>query len=183
MPALLKFVCISCGGKCRPYRITCADPIGKRANAFNSVIRITEVGHLRLKINKLFPRCVAILSDPLCNTGPVVKRKSDTGEGNNGSSLAITRRLPAKENTTLAHPIKFHTNMITPVLRSAMSSQRSAISRLSTVQRHLSTTSAARKVENLTVFGAGLMGAGIAQVGAQNGLKVGIRAYLRAIGG
>lgn len=73
--------------------------------------------------------------------------------------------------------------MITPVLRSAMSSQRSAISRLSTVQRHLSTTSAARKVENLTVFGAGLMGAGIAQVGAQNGLKVGIRAYLRAIGG
>ncbi|OWZ35725.1 3-hydroxyacyl-CoA dehydrogenase [Cryptococcus neoformans] len=62
--------------------------------------------------------------------------------------------------------------MITPVLRSAMSSQRSAISRLSTVQRHLSTTSAARKVENLTVFGAGLMGAGIAQVGAQNGLKV-----------
>jgi 3-hydroxyacyl-CoA dehydrogenase len=28
------------------------------------------------------------------------------------------------------------------------------------------------KVERMTVFGAGLMGAGIAQVGAQNGLKV-----------
>jgi 3-hydroxyacyl-CoA dehydrogenase len=27
-------------------------------------------------------------------------------------------------------------------------------------------------VQRLTVFGAGLMGAGIAQVGAQNGLKV-----------
>ncbi|KAE8539394.1 hypothetical protein D1P53_004494 [Cryptococcus gattii VGV] len=53
-----------------------------------------------------------------------------------------------------------------------MSSQRAATSRLSTVQRHLSTTSATRKVERLTVFGAGLMGAGIAQVGAQNGLKV-----------
>nr|KIR88312.1 3-hydroxyacyl-CoA dehydrogenase [Cryptococcus tetragattii IND107] len=65
--------------------------------------------------------------------------------------------------------------MITPVLRSAMSPQRSATSRLSTIQRHLSTTSATRKVERLTVFGAGLMGAGIAQVGAQNGLKVGIR--------
>lgn len=65
--------------------------------------------------------------------------------------------------------------MITPVLRSAMSSQRPATTRLSIVQRHLSTTSAARKVERLTVFGAGLMGAGIAQVGAQNGLKVGIR--------
>lgn len=65
--------------------------------------------------------------------------------------------------------------MITPVLRSAMSPQRSATSRLSTIQRHLSTTSATRKVERLTVFGAGLMGSGIAQVGAQNGLKVGIR--------
>jgi 3-hydroxyacyl-CoA dehydrogenase len=30
------------------------------------------------------------------------------------------------------------------------------------------------KVERMTVFGAGLMGAGIAQVGAQNGLKVGV---------
>jgi 3-hydroxyacyl-CoA dehydrogenase len=28
------------------------------------------------------------------------------------------------------------------------------------------------KVERMTVFGAGLMGAGIAQVAAQNGLKV-----------
>lgn len=28
------------------------------------------------------------------------------------------------------------------------------------------------KVERMTVFGAGLMGAGIAQVGAQNGLRV-----------
>ncbi|WVQ84640.1 hypothetical protein IAT38_006795 [Cryptococcus sp. DSM 104549] len=53
-----------------------------------------------------------------------------------------------------------------------MSSQRTAAARLSTVQRHLSTSAPARKVERLTVFGAGLMGAGIAQIGAQNGLKV-----------
>jgi 3-hydroxyacyl-CoA dehydrogenase len=49
-----------------------------------------------------------------------------------------------------------------------------AATRLSTIQRHLSSTSAtsAHKVERMTVFGAGLMGAGIAQVGAQNGMKV-----------
>ncbi|KAK4683804.1 3-hydroxyacyl-CoA dehydrogenase, partial [Tremellales sp. Uapishka_1] len=52
------------------------------------------------------------------------------------------------------------------------SASTSAANRLSTIQRHLSTSKPAYKVERLTVFGAGLMGAGIAQVGAQNGLKV-----------
>ncbi|OCF44652.1 3-hydroxyacyl-CoA dehydrogenase [Kwoniella heveanensis CBS 569] len=63
---------------------------------------------------------------------------------------------------------------------SASNLNRIAANRLSTVQRHLSTTSPASaaaatdngKVQRLTVFGAGLMGAGIAQIGAQNGLKV-----------
>lgn len=41
------------------------------------------------------------------------------------------------------------------------------------MQRHLSSSSSnGKQVERMTVFGAGLMGAGIAQVGAQNGLKV-----------
>ncbi|KAK1921960.1 3-hydroxyacyl-CoA dehydrogenase [Papiliotrema laurentii] len=59
--------------------------------------------------------------------------------------------------------------MLTRIPRTAM-----AATRLSTIQRHLSSTSAtsAHKVERMTVFGAGLMGAGIAQVGAQNGMKV-----------
>ena len=48
-----------------------------------------------------------------------------------------------------------------------------AAGRLSTIQRHLSSSSSnGKQVERMTVFGAGLMGAGIAQVGAQNGLKV-----------
>ncbi|KAK8853253.1 hypothetical protein IAR55_003955 [Kwoniella newhampshirensis] len=67
--------------------------------------------------------------------------------------------------------------MLSSILRtSAMSSKHNlngaAANRLSSVQRHLSTTQPRGKVEKLTVFGAGLMGAGIAQVGAQNGLKV-----------
>ncbi|GFZ48769.1 hypothetical protein JCM24511_06518 [Saitozyma sp. JCM 24511] len=59
-----------------------------------------------------------------------------------------------------------------------------AANRLSTIQRHMSasassgssasssTAGSASGVKRLTVFGAGLMGAGIAQVGAQNGLKI-----------
>lgn len=47
-----------------------------------------------------------------------------------------------------------------------------AVNRLSTVHRHLSSSSKSKQVERMTVFGAGLMGAGIAQVGAQNGMKV-----------
>ncbi|CAD6567252.1 MAG: hypothetical protein TREMPRED_003435, partial [Tremellales sp. Tagirdzhanova-0007] len=55
-----------------------------------------------------------------------------------------------------------------------MEANNNASKRLAIVQRHLSTTASrsVEKVERLTVFGAGLMGAGIAQIGAQNGLKV-----------
>lgn len=45
----------------------------------------------------------------------------------------------------------------------------SASSRVATVARHLAPT---QKVEHITVFGAGLMGAGIAQVAAMAGYKV-----------
>ena len=57
-----------------------------------------------------------------------------------------------------------------------MEANNNASKRLAIVQRHLSTTASrsVEKVERLTVFGAGLMGAGIAQIGAQNGLKVSV---------
>jgi 3-hydroxyacyl-CoA dehydrogenase len=56
---------------------------------------------------------------------------------------------------------------------SKVSASGVAAGRLSTIQRHLSSSSSnGKQVERMTVFGAGLMGAGIAQVGAQNGLKV-----------
>jgi len=56
---------------------------------------------------------------------------------------------------------------------SKVSASGVAAGRLSTMQRHLSSSSSnGKQVERMTVFGAGLMGAGIAQVGAQNGLKV-----------
>lgn len=62
----------------------------------------------------------------------------------------------------------------------ASASNKTAAGRLSTIQRHLSTSTSTSQaggqgkvqVERMTVFGAGLMGAGIAQVAAQNGLKV-----------
>lgn len=49
----------------------------------------------------------------------------------------------------------------------------SAAARLSTVSRHLSSSAPrGRDVRTLTVFGAGSMGSGIAQVAAQAGIKV-----------
>ena len=58
--------------------------------------------------------------------------------------------------------------------KASVSAASTAAGRLSTIQRHLSSSSSSggKQVERMTVFGAGLMGAGIAQVGAQNGLKV-----------
>ena len=65
-------------------------------------------------------------------------------------------------------------NVMTPA-----STSYAAARRLSTLQRHLSssksessTNESTSSVKRLTVFGAGLMGAGICQVGAQNGIKV-----------
>lgn len=70
------------------------------------------------------------------------------------------------------------------IMSMSASSSSSAIPALTSgkiipLSRGMSSSSSVRqdgqavKVERLTVFGAGLMGAGIAQVGAQNGLKVG----------
>jgi xanthine/CO dehydrogenase XdhC/CoxF family maturation factor len=47
-----------------------------------------------------------------------------------------------------------------------------AAARVSTFARHLSTTTVPRDVKRLTVFGAGSMGSGIAQVAATGGIKV-----------
>lgn len=48
----------------------------------------------------------------------------------------------------------------------------SASARVATVARHLQSSPSAANVEHITVFGAGLMGAGIAQVAATAGYKV-----------
>lgn len=49
----------------------------------------------------------------------------------------------------------------------------SAAARVATSARHLSTAAAGpKRVQRMTVFGAGLMGSGIVQVAAQAGIRV-----------
>ncbi|KZT53133.1 hypothetical protein CALCODRAFT_440553 [Calocera cornea HHB12733] len=52
------------------------------------------------------------------------------------------------------------------------STSATAARRLDATRRHLSSSSTRMAVNNMTVFGGGLMGAGIAQVASQHGIKV-----------
>lgn len=78
--------------------------------------------------------------------------------------------LPLRTARALSHiaPISRSSSIMAPLTATQAHQSRSFKAAASTS----STTASGPKVERMTVFGAGLMGAGIAQVGAQNGLKV-----------
>lgn len=98
---------------------------------------------------------------------PPFRLFDSTGSPRPISSLSLLKEIMLQ---TVSRSIINH---IMSASSSSSSTGVAAVTRLSTIQRHLSTPAPGRhNVERITVFGAGLMGAGIAQVAAQNGLKV-----------
>jgi xanthine/CO dehydrogenase XdhC/CoxF family maturation factor len=69
---------------------------------------------------------------------------------------------------------KAATTHLTMLLARCLRMTSNTAARVATAARHLSTTSAPapKRVQRMTVFGAGLMGSGIVQVAAQAGIQV-----------